>query len=54
MQASGVTWDATSLDCYLSDPQKTIPGNRMPFPGLKTQNERKDVIAYLVWCATGT
>jgi nitrite reductase (NO-forming) len=48
MQASGVTWDATSLDRYLSDPQKTIPGNRMPFPGLKTQNERKDVIAYLV------
>jgi nitrite reductase (NO-forming) len=48
MQASGVTWDATTLDRYLSDPQKTIPGNRMPFPGLKTENERKDVIAYLV------
>jgi len=48
MKASDITWDAAALDSYLSDPQKAVPGNKMPFPGLKTENERKDVIAYLV------
>lgn len=48
MKASDLTWDAETLDRYLTDPQKVIPGNRMPFPGLKTENERRAVIAYLV------
>ena len=52
MQGANITWDAATLDAYLLDPQKTVPGNRMPFPGLKTENERKDVIAYLVGGAT--
>ena len=47
LKSSGMTWDVTTLDRYLLDPQKTVPGNKMPFPGLKTDNERKDVIAYL-------
>ena len=37
----------STLDAYLMDPQKTVPGNRMPFPGLKTDRDRKDVIAFL-------
>lgn len=48
MKAANITWDAATLDAYLIDPQKAVPGNKMPFPGLKTENERKDVIAYLV------
>lgn len=51
MMASNLTWDAATLDAYLADPQKSVPGNKMPFPGLKTENERKTVIAYL---AAGT
>jgi nitrite reductase (NO-forming) len=47
LRNSGLTWDVATLDRYLLDPQKTVPGNKMPFPGLKTENERKDVIAYL-------
>ena len=47
LKNSGLTWDAAALDRYLLDPQKTVPGNKMPFPGLKTQNDRTDVIAYL-------
>ncbi len=50
MKGSNLTWDVATLDSYLSDPQKSVPGNKMPFPGLKTENERKAVIAYL---ATG-
>ncbi|MEA2879106.1 MAG: hypothetical protein QOF14_4302 [Hyphomicrobiales bacterium] len=48
MKAAKVVWDVATLDAYLLDPQKLIPQNKMPFPGLKTANERKDVIAYLV------
>jgi nitrite reductase (NO-forming) len=47
MKNSHITWDAKTLDAYLLDPQKTVPGNKMPFPGLKTDNERRTLIAYL-------
>ena len=47
LKASKLTWDVATLDAYLSAPEKLIPGNRMPFPGLKTENERNAVIAYL-------
>jgi len=46
MTQSGIVWDAKTLDAYLADP-KTIPGNKMPFPGLKTDHDRKDVVAFL-------
>ena len=47
MKGSNLTWDVATLNTYLSDPQKLVPGNKMPFPGLKTENERNAVIAYL-------
>jgi nitrite reductase (NO-forming) len=47
MKASNLTWDAATLDAYLTDPQKVVPGNKMPFPGLKTERERSAVIALL-------
>jgi nitrite reductase (NO-forming) len=52
LRASGLTWDVATLNQYLLDPQKLVPGNKMPFPGLKTENERRDVIAYLASSAT--
>ena len=48
LKQAALTWDAATLDAYLMDPQKIVPGNRMPFPGLKTDRDRKDVIAFLV------
>ena len=54
LKNSAVVWDLASLDAYLINPQKFLPGNKMPFPGLKTENERKDVIAYLAATASGT
>ena len=47
MKQADIVWDAKTLDGYLDNPQKVVPGNKMPFPGLKTQNDRIDVIAYL-------
>ena len=47
MKSANLTWDAKTLDAYLDDPQKVVPGNKMPFPGLKTAQDRIDVIAYV-------
>jgi len=47
MKQAALTWNAATLDAYLMDPQKIVPGNRMPFPGLKTDHDRQDVIAFL-------
>src|SRR5262249_41273760 len=40
MKQADITWDAKTLDGYLDNPQKVVPGNKMPFPGLKTENDR--------------
>jgi cytochrome c len=47
MKGSNIVWDDESLDAYLTEPQKAIPGNVMPFSGLADAKERADLIAYL-------
>ena len=47
MKNSGITWDEETLNAYLEDPRGYIPGNRMPYGGLKDEQQRADLIAYL-------
>jgi cytochrome c len=47
MKRSGVTWDATTIDAYVTDPQVFIPGNRMAFAGITDKELRDDLVAYL-------
>ncbi len=42
-----MTWDEKSLDAFLADPQKAIPGNVMPFPGTADAKQRAEVADYL-------
>jgi len=51
MKQANIVWDAKALDAYLADPQKVVPGNKMPFPGLKTEQDRADVIAFFAGAA---
>ena len=44
---SGLTWDAATLDRYLTDPQVVVPKTIMPYPGLKDDTKRANLIAYL-------
>ncbi len=44
---SGDTWDEATLDTYLQDPRKFVPGTKMIFAGLKNADDRKALIAYL-------
>lgn len=48
MKNSGIVWDTKTLDEYLESPQKAVPGNRMPYAGLKDATDRADLVAYLV------
>ena len=44
---SGIVWTPEELDKYLASPQTVVPHTKMIFPGLKDEQKRKDVIAYL-------
>src|SRR5215475_12274264 len=47
MKNSKVTWDEKSLDAFLTDPQKAIPGNAIPFPGVPDAKQRAEIVDYL-------
>jgi cytochrome c len=47
MKAYNVTWDASTLDHYLADPRGVVQGTKMIFVGLKKDEDRANVIAYL-------
>jgi cytochrome c len=47
LKASGVIWDETTLDQFLTAPREFIKGTKMPFSGMKSPQERADLIAYL-------
>lgn len=43
----GITWDAASLDKYLTNPRAMVPDTSMVYGGLKDDAERADLVAYL-------
>ena len=47
MKKSDIVWDTKILDAYLESPQQVVPGNRMPYAGLKNPTDRTDLVAYL-------
>lgn len=44
---SGLVWDQATLTAYLRNPQAKVPGTKMAFPGLTSDNDIASVIAYL-------
>ncbi|HEX6014581.1 MAG TPA: c-type cytochrome [Geminicoccaceae bacterium] len=45
--ADGLVWDEAALDAFLADPQGFLPDNAMGFFGLRDEDARADLIAYL-------
>ena len=46
-KAEGLVWTVEVLDSYLTKPKKFIPGTKMSYAGLKKEQQRADIIAYL-------
>jgi cytochrome c len=44
---SGLTWDEATLKIYLKNPREKVPGTKMVFPGLSSDEDIANVIAYL-------
>ena len=47
LRSADFTWDADHLDHWLQNPRTFLPGNKMTFPGLADDKDRRDVIAFL-------
>lgn len=44
---AGLVWDEASLDAFLEKPKGFLPKTKMSFAGLKSEQDRADIIAYL-------
>jgi cytochrome c len=47
IKESGIVWDEATLDGFLEKPKAYLKGTRMAFAGLKKEEDRANVIAYL-------
>jgi cytochrome c len=47
MKRSRIVWDEKTLNLFLADPPKAVPGTSMGYAGIKDGTERADLIAYL-------
>jgi cytochrome c len=47
LKSSGIIWDDRALDGWLTDPQRMVPDNEMPFEGINDALVRADLLAFL-------
>ena len=47
MAQADLVWDEGNLDAFLDSPQETVPGNVMPFSGLKSREQRENLLCFL-------
>jgi len=47
MAESEITWTPEKLYQFLENPRRVVPGNRMAFAGVRNDQERANLIAYL-------
>jgi cytochrome c len=49
-----MVWDEGTLDRFLENPTKFLPGTRMGYAGIKNAQERADLIAFLKQAGHGS
>jgi cytochrome c len=48
LETSDMTWDAETLDAFIEDPQRVVPGNEMrPYGGITEPEVRSAIVTYL-------
>lgn len=45
--ATNPVWTDDLFEDYIADPKKAVPGNKMSFAGVKKEDQREDLLAYL-------
>lgn len=53
MKASGIVWNAETLDRFLTGPMRMLPGTTMTYAGVTDPQERADLIAFLAAARCG-
>ncbi len=48
MKNAGIVWSEETLDAFLENPLQYVRGNRMAYAGLRNEQRRADLIAYLM------
>jgi cytochrome c len=46
-KTSGITWDEATFKEYIKNPKAKVPGTKMIFPGLTSEADIDNVLAYL-------
>lgn len=46
---SEIVWTPEKIDEWLANPRSFLPGNRMSFSGVRKPEDRRDVIAYIMY-----
>jgi cytochrome c len=47
MRNSGLVWNEKTLDAFIANPLRAVPGTAMGYAGVSDPGERADLIAYL-------
>ena len=53
LKRSQIVWNESTLDKWLSNPEATVPGNFMLFEGMREEQARADLIAFLQAASEG-
>ena len=48
MRRAKIKWTPQTVEEFVTDPQKMVPANRMPYAGMPEAAARADLIAYLL------
>lgn len=48
MKTAKIKWDKASLDDYLVNPQKKVPGTKMAYGGQPDAAKRAEIVAYVM------
>lgn len=47
LKSANILWNDKTLDEWIKDPQRVVPGNQMTFAGIKDAQPRADLLAFL-------
>ena len=47
MEMAGLVWTQSNLDKYIANPKSVVPGDKMPYAGLKNAQKRDALVEYL-------